>query len=359
MASESAGEEAVREAGHQNHFRQLAQEGKSWSGREPNVLFQNRGDGTFDELGNALGVASILDSRGAATGDLDGDGDLDLVVYNRNNPILRIYRNDAPAQGKVLQLDLVGTDSGRDAFGAQAVLRCGEQAMLRQVEGGAGYLSQSSPTLHFGLGACENVDELTIRWPSGLEQRFEDLDPDQRLRIVEGEEALAASALGPRNANAGPVEASLGNVSAEAPEGELPFFEDAGGVDLSAAEGPLLINAWATWCTACIAEMPELEELSQEFGPRGVRFLGLVMDERDMEDEVRDFLEARGAGYEQVWGTPELANELASLAGAVPGAIPVTALVQDGLVRYVHAGAIDAEDMRERLERLIAEQDGA
>lgn len=354
MASESAGESAVREAGHQNHFRQLAQEGKSWSGREPNVLFQNRGDGRFDEVANALGLASILDSRGAATADLDGDGDLDLVVYNRNNPILRVYRNDAPDQGGVLQVDLVGSESGRDAFGAQAVLRCGDRAMLRQVEGGAGYLSQSASTLHFGLGDCERVDELELRWPSGAVERLQDLAIDQRLRVVEGTDEVSATALGPRNANAGPVAAAVGNVSAPAPEGELPYFQEEGGLDLAAAEGPLLLNAWATWCTACIAEMPALEALHQDYGPRGLTFVGLVMDERGDEQAVEDFLADRGVGYEQVWGTPELANELASLAGAVPGAIPVTAIVDDGLVTYVHAGAVDPEELGARLERLLA-----
>ncbi len=59
MASESGGQGENREQGHRNHFRLLQEEGRSWSGREPNTLFQNRGDGTFDEVGNVLGVAAL------------------------------------------------------------------------------------------------------------------------------------------------------------------------------------------------------------------------------------------------------------------------------------------------------------
>ena len=163
MASESAGQEQNREEGHRNHFRLLQEEGLSWSGREPNTLFQNRGDGadgtaTFDEVGDVAGLYLRLDSRGAAAADLDGDGDLDLMVYNRNNPTIKVYRNDTPVQGRVALVDLVGTQSEILASGAQATLRCDGVEQLRQVELGSGFLSQAPPTLHFGLGACARIE---------------------------------------------------------------------------------------------------------------------------------------------------------------------------------------------------------
>ncbi|MDX1450512.1 MAG: ASPIC/UnbV domain-containing protein, partial [Acidimicrobiia bacterium] len=170
MASESAGQAGDKQTGHRNHFQLLQEEGFSWSGMEPNTLFQNRGDGTFDEVGNVLGTYLRLDSRGAAAADLDGDGDLDLAVYNRNNPVIKLVRNDAPGQGNAVAIDLKGTESGPMAVGAQVVASCGGRQVLRQVEVGSGFISQSPPRLHFGLGDCRTVDSVSIRWPSGLRQ---------------------------------------------------------------------------------------------------------------------------------------------------------------------------------------------
>ncbi|MCB0215093.1 MAG: ASPIC/UnbV domain-containing protein [Caldilineae bacterium] len=355
MASDSEGETAQREAGHQNHFRLLSQEGQSWSGREPDVLFQNRGDGTFDEVGNLVGVASRLDSRGAATGDLDGDGDLELVVMSRNNPILKIYRNDTPASGRVLLVDLVGGAAGTGAIGAQAVARCGDTAVLRQVTAGSGYLAQSASTLHFGLGACEGPARLDILWPGGERQSVEGLEVDHRYRIAQGEEAVQAQDLRERNYNAGEVPPPAGEISAPLPEVNLDWLDDAGSFAPAAAEGIHVLNFWATWCTACIAEMPDLEALSAEFGPQGVDVVGLIMDERDLEAEVRDFATARGVTYAQAWGTIDFESQVASIANAPAGAIPLTAIVEDGLVRYTVAGRIDPDDMARRLTALLGD----
>jgi thiol-disulfide isomerase/thioredoxin len=354
MASESEGAADKRDAGHQNHFRLLSQEGQSWSGREPDVFFQNRGDGQFDEVGNLLGVASRLDSRGAATGDLDGDGDPDLVVMSRNNPILKIYRNDAPNQGEVLMVDLVGRAAGTGAIGAQAIARCGERSVLRQVTAGSGFLAQSASTLHFGLGSCAGPASLEVRWPGGEAATFEGLALDQRHRITQGEEAVTAQALRERNFNAGDVPAPAGDISAPLPEVSLPWLDEDGDFAPATAEGITVLNFWATWCVACIAEMPDLEALSEQFEGRGVRFIGLIMDERELEAEARDFIQARGVSYAQAWGTIDFESQLASIANAPAGAIPLTAIVQDGLVRHTVAGRIDPADMARRLEALVA-----
>ncbi len=361
MASESSGQSQNREQGHRNHFRMLQEEGLSWSGREPNTLFQNRGVGadgntTFDEVGNVLGVYLRLDSRGAAVADLDGDGDLDLVVYNRNNPTLKIYRNDTHGQGNLVLVDLRGNASGTLAAGAQAVLTCAGEQQLRQVEIGSGFLSQGPPTLHFGLAACPQISSIEVRWPSGEEQRWQDLPVNQRLTLTEGSDGFTATPLERRNYNRNELAVAAGELSAPRPD--LSFDPVAGGESIALADldnTTVVLNFWATWCTACVAEMPELEELHQRFGRRGVRFFGISFDEGRPQAAVREFLAEHGITYEQVWGSVEQQQPFASLGASPPGAIPLTAILHRGTVRDVQVGSFDGQAMAELLDRLLEE----
>lgn len=356
MASESGGQGENREQGHRNHFRLLQEEGRSWSGREPNTLFQNRGDGSFDEVGNVLGVYLRLDSRSAASADLDGDGDLDLAVYNRNNPIIKIYRNDTPGQGKLALVDLRGTDSGTLAAGAQAVLACDDLRQLRQVELGSGFLAQSAPTLHFGLGGCPEIASIEVRWPSGREQTWRDLPVDHRITLTEGSDEVLARALEHRNYNRDDLAPLAGELSAPRPDQRFDLVDGPGVLSLADLdEGTAVLNFWATWCTACIAEMPELEALHQRFGARGLRVVGISLDEGRPAEAVRAFLTERGVTYEQVWGDVEQQQPFAALGSSPPGAIPITAVLHRGTVRDVRVGAFDPEVMAELLERLLAE----
>ncbi len=360
MASESAGQKENREAGHRNHFRLLQEEGLSWSGREPNTLFQNRGAGadgtvTFDEVGDVAGLYLRLDSRGAAAADLDGDGDLDLVVYNRNNPTLKVYRNDTPVQGKVALVDLVGTDSEILGTGAQATLRCAGVEMLRQVELGSGFLSQAPPTLHFGLGGCTRIEEIQVRWPSGKVDSFADLPANSRFTLTEGSPEVVTSSLKHRNYNRNELGAAAGELSAPRPDLRFARVDAAGELALADFDSTTaVLNFWATWCTACEAELPELEALSRRFASR-VRFVGISLDEGRPTDAVREFLDQRGVTYEQVWGEVAHEQPFASLASTPPGAIPITAVVHHGTVRDVRVGAIDDAELADLLERLLAE----
>jgi len=355
------------------------------------VLFQNRGDGTFDEVGNVLGVALKLDSRGAAVADLDLDGDLDLVVVNRNNPIIRVYRNDAPGQGRAVMVDLVAAD-GNTAIGAQAIAACGERKMLRQVEAGSGFLSQSAATLHFGLAGCEGLDSLEVHWPAGTVETWRDLPAEQLLRLEEGAagDGMAAVAdarpFAERNYTATSGSPAIaGSISAPVPEvafrglgdgegldlmpvglgtgsgvgvGEGDDNDNGGALDGGADDGPILLNFWATWCVPCRAEMPDLAELDERFSPLGVRFYGVVMDEADQAEAVRDFLDEVGVEYPQVWGDVESHAPFAALGNSPAGSIPTTVVILDGIVRHVVAGTIDPLEIESLLEALVAEHEG-
>jgi enediyne biosynthesis protein E4 len=145
----------------------------------PNALMMNNGDGTFTDRAAEAGIEPprggfYLDqkiggepasrsSRCAATADFRGDGRLDLVVNNFNGPAY-FFRNEFPRKNYVA-FRLTGTKSNRDAIGAVVRIYMGDEVMVRQVNPAGGYLSQSSKTLHFGLGDRAKIDKVEIRWP--------------------------------------------------------------------------------------------------------------------------------------------------------------------------------------------------
>lgn len=165
----------------------------------PSYLLMNRGDGTFSNAAAKQGMEpprggrflpndiggrkAARSSRCAATGDFDSDGRIDLAVNNFNDrPYL--YRNQFDKRNYA-RFRLMGTRSNRDAIGAVMKVYCGDRVMVRQVQAAGGYLSQSSKTLHFGLGDCDRIDRAEIRWPSGLRQTLENPPINQLSVIVE------------------------------------------------------------------------------------------------------------------------------------------------------------------------------
>jgi hypothetical protein len=151
----------------------------------PNVLFRNRGNGTFEDLTAALG-GGRFDGRGVAFADYDGDGDLDVVVTAGQSAPTRLWRNDSTHGNHWLTIRLVGRFSNRSAVGARVEVETPLMTTLQEVSGGAGRGSQNSLALEFGLGAAQRVDRVTIRWPSGLEQTLTALAVDQAITVVEG-----------------------------------------------------------------------------------------------------------------------------------------------------------------------------
>jgi len=153
-----------------------------------NTLFWNEGPkkGFADVTsvsGEALSYKNV--SRGAAFGDYDNDGDVDVfIVNNGGNGVL--LRNDGGNKNNWLEVKLTGTKSNRSAIGAKLKLESGGITQIREVGDQSSYLSQDSPIQHFGLSKFSKVDTLDIQWPSGMKQRFIDIPVNERIAITEG-----------------------------------------------------------------------------------------------------------------------------------------------------------------------------
>jgi hypothetical protein len=123
-------------------------------------------------------------ARGLALGDFDNDGDIDAFFLNIDQPSILI-RNDGGNRNNWITLDLMGTKSNRDGLGARISVRAGFLVQLDEKKSGTSYLSHNDSRMHFGLGKRPKVDEVIIKWPSGIIQRLKDLRVNQILKVVE------------------------------------------------------------------------------------------------------------------------------------------------------------------------------
>jgi len=155
---------------------------------EPKLMFRNTGNGIFENVSEQLGPDFVLPrvSRGAAVGDFDNDGDLDILVSN-NGQAPQLLRNDGGNANHWLQVFLIGTKSNRDGVGARLKLTAGDLVLHEQRKGGMSYQSAQDPRLHFGLGAHEKVDALEIIWPSGAVTKLSNIKANQIICVKEGE----------------------------------------------------------------------------------------------------------------------------------------------------------------------------
>ena len=123
-------------------------------------------------------------ARGAAFGDLDDDGDVDIVV-NHMDGAPAVLRNNTPGDNTWVRLKLVGTRSNRDAIGARVEIEAGGRTITRQRKGGCSMQSTNDPRLLIGLGRVDEVAHVTIRWPSGAVSTLENVSPGKTYEVVE------------------------------------------------------------------------------------------------------------------------------------------------------------------------------
>ncbi len=155
--------------------------------RQRKLFYRNLRNGTFAEVASESGAALLEKraSRGAAFGDYDDDGDLDLIVNDIDGPPMLLRNDGGDRAGNWLNLNLIGTKSNRNAIGARVTLRASGLTQVEEVRAGDSYLSHSDRRLHFGLGRAAIIDQVRIQWPSGRVSTVNGVKPNRMITIRE------------------------------------------------------------------------------------------------------------------------------------------------------------------------------
>ena len=151
--------------------------------KEQNRSYRNTGKSKFEDSSVAWGLDHVGVTYGAASADLDGDGDLDIVEVNLEEPNF-VLRNDAQ-EGNRIVVKLTGVKSNSHALGAKVIVKSAAGSQMRQVSPQSGYHTYNEDIVHFGLGKDVVVDELTVSWPGGGTQTLKGLKANMRYTITQ------------------------------------------------------------------------------------------------------------------------------------------------------------------------------
>jgi hypothetical protein len=156
--------------------------------REPIQLFHNNRDRTFADISHTSGLDKLplLSRRGAAFGDVNNDGKVDVVILNIDGPPTLLINRTQNAGHSVL-FHLIGTKSNKAAIGARVTVTAGNLVQFNEVRGGGSYLSSNDLRLHFGLAGHAQIDQVQVAWPSGEKDTFTALPADAIYTLTEGQ----------------------------------------------------------------------------------------------------------------------------------------------------------------------------
>ena len=159
---------------------------------DPDKLYLNNGDGTFDDISELAGVDNTFFSRAMAFSDFDNDGDLDIVVVaihwliNQTEHVL-FYKNESATNNHWLQVKLIGQTSNKEAYGTHMIIHTGGDSWRHEIVSASSHSSQNTTIAHFGLGTNTIVDSLEVFWPKGKNDVFYNIQGDQRIEIDEND----------------------------------------------------------------------------------------------------------------------------------------------------------------------------
>ncbi|MBB5327971.1 FG-GAP-like repeat-containing protein [Tunturiibacter gelidoferens] len=282
-----------------NAVNELVRSDYSWAGYQRNVFFLNNRDRTFSEVGGALGLDLIDDSRAFALSDFNHDGRLEFVLKNRTGPQLRILRNDLGEIGNSIAFRLTGHTSNRDAIGTVITIEAGAIRQSKFLSAGSGFASQHTKELFFGLGSATGPISISVRWPTGKVQHFTDLPANHRVEIEEGKPDFHSRPFESRIAPAqGPGESK---VSASVPKstwliepliGPSLALPDLSGQhqQLSALRGsPVLISFFRLDCGESRRQLEMLQHGAADLAASGISVRAVALKAVVDLAEIKDF----------------------------------------------------------------------
>ncbi len=155
--------------------------------RQPMLLHQNLGNGKFADISKVSGLRELpmFSSRGAAFGDLNNDGLIDVVVTNLGEKP-RVLLNTTKNENQKIILKLIENGKNKDAIGSRVTLKTNKRSMIQEVQAGASYLSQNDFRLHFGLGNGERIESVEVRWSDGKIENISGAEPNRIVTISQG-----------------------------------------------------------------------------------------------------------------------------------------------------------------------------
>ena len=365
-----------------------------FSGSERNRLFLSSHGDSFLDVSGISGVDSPSDGRVSVWLDMDHDGRQDLAVVNSNRPLMQLYRNESGGNdrpgGNFIALRFVGGNDSADAspqfsnqngFGTRVVVKTGDRQITREHLCGQGFSGQNSSTMTIGLGAATTIDQLSVTWPSGIQQQFKDLAAGKLVILFERPAANNQTpSAQPSSDPAGititdypQVKADIvprDTQTADAPNGDpLPTLTAS---QLAATLAPSLpensignskivvLTTMASWCASCAKHQPLVKKLSADFAASGVSFVGFAGDPEDPPEALLGFAKRLDIDY-PVISKPDdsIRASVEAILNSGDGAdvLPSTIVLDgNGKVLATHSGIPTASELRQHLAKLRADQ---